>query len=359
MEQTSIGKYKLICFTSRGREVMERIRRGLLQVQERDGRQGVNLSGQDDTCKRESVTNIDYPGNISDWTGRYFVTGNTLIFIGACGIAVRAIAPFVRDKATDPAVLVVDENAGYVIPILSGHLGGAVKEAKIIADIIEAEAVITTATDVRGEFAVDVFAKENGLIIGDMKKAREFTARLLEKGSGSCFIDDEFKDVISCMEMPENISVSKETHDIYISPATYDGMALQLIPRCVVIGMGCRRGKSSKELISYAKKCLYGLGIDPRAVRAVVSADIKADEQGLIETARAFGAEFVTFGGDELSAQQGEFSGSDFVKEKVGVDNVCERSVMAFGCCRLIQRKVAESGMTFAAGIAAMELTWG
>lgn len=336
MEQAGTGKYKLICFTRRGREVMERICDGL----------------QQNVCFSE-VTNLH------EWVKTMFFQGNTLIFVGACGIAVRAIAPFIKDKTTDPGVLVVDENAGYVIPILSGHLGGAVKEAKIIADIIGAQVVITTATDVRGEFAVDVFAKDNDLVIGDMKKAKEFTAGLLEKGNGTYLTDDEFKDEISVLKMPENIIASKKTSDIYISPASFEGNALQLIPRCVVVGMGCRRGKSGKELVLFAGKCLAKLGIDLRAVRAVVSAEVKADEQGLRETAENFGAEFVTFGEDVLLQLQGDFSGSDFVKETVGVDNVCERAVMAYGCSRLLQRKVAENGMTFAAGVMAMELTWG
>ncbi|RKM59757.1 cobalamin biosynthesis protein CbiG [Butyrivibrio sp. CB08] len=347
MEQISLGKYKLICFTDRGREVMERICQGLCELD------GGRSSANDHTLEVAEVA-----GGLDDWTRDSFVTGNTLIFVGACGIAVRAIAPYVADKATDPGVLVIDENACYVIPVLSGHLGGAVDEAKKIAGILGAEAVLTTATDVRGEFAVDVFAKDNELVISDMKLAKEFTARLLATGNGTFVVDDEYKKEIVIGSVPESLSASKETCDIYISPAIYGGDKLQLIPKTIVIGMGCKKDKGSDELISFARKCLSEIGIDERAVKAVVSVDVKSKEQGLIDTARFFGAEFKTFSEEELSAVKGDFTGSDFVKATVGVDNVCERSVMAYGCSRIIKRKTSENGMTFAAGVIVKELRW-
>ena len=88
-----------------------------------------------------------------------------VLFVGAVGIAVRLIAPLVKNKLTDPAVLVMDERALHVIPILSGHYGGANELALQLAKITGAEPVITTATDIQGRFAVDVFARKNGLAI--------------------------------------------------------------------------------------------------------------------------------------------------------------------------------------------------
>jgi len=353
MEKAEVGKYKLICFTSCGREVMEKISKAL----KCEGERFVMNSLIAGTSERP-LEEMDKAQSLKEWTSSVFKTGNILIFIGACGIAVRAIAPFVSDKTTDPGVLVIDESARFVIPILSGHLGGAVDEAYKIARLLGAQAVMTTATDVRGEFAVDVFARDNDLVISDMKKAKDFTARLLETGSGSFYIDNEFRKEIITGEKPDNIAFSKESFDIYISPCVFRGNALRLIPRSIVIGMGCRRGKSSGDLIFFAWKCLNRLGIDKRAVKALVSVDIKSQEQGLIETAEAFGAEFKTFSEEILMAQQGDFHGSEFVKETVGVDNVCERSVMAYGCTRLILSKVSENGMTFAAGVLPKELTW-
>ena len=98
--------------------------------------------------------------------GEAFANMDALIFVGACGVAVRSIAPFVRDKKTDPAVLCLDERASFVIPLLSGHIGGANALAARLAGALGAAAVITTATDVNGKFAVDAWAAQNGVTNG-------------------------------------------------------------------------------------------------------------------------------------------------------------------------------------------------
>ena len=102
---------------------------------------------------------------LGEWTKQRMMEGNAILFIGACGIAVRAIAPHLSDKLHDVPVLVMDETGQYVIPILAGHVGGANELARYLAAVMEAEAVITTATDLHEKFAVDLFAKKNHLQI--------------------------------------------------------------------------------------------------------------------------------------------------------------------------------------------------
>ena len=104
--------------------------------------------------------------------GEAFANMDALIFVGACGVAVRSIAPFVRDKKTDPAVLCLDERASFVIPLLSGHIGGANALAARLAGALGAAAVITTATDVNGKFAVDAWAAQNGCAIEDFARLK-------------------------------------------------------------------------------------------------------------------------------------------------------------------------------------------
>ena len=104
---------------------------------------------------------------------------DAIVFIGACGIAVRSIAPFVKSKKIDPAVVVVDEQGQFAISLLSGHIGGANELTEEIAEILRAQSVITTATDLNDKFAVDVFAKKNGCFISDMELAKEISAALL------------------------------------------------------------------------------------------------------------------------------------------------------------------------------------
>ncbi|SCY02521.1 cobalt-precorrin 5A hydrolase [Butyrivibrio sp. INlla14] len=337
MKQIRSDKYKIICFTDKGQELMERLAKALFN----------ELSDADDVPVLESVSSV------ADWARDNFESGNVLIFIGACGIAVRSIAPYIQDKKMDPAVLVMDEKGEFVIPILSGHLGGAVEAARKIALLTGARAVITTATDTRGEFAVDLFAKDNGLVITDMKKAKEFTARLLKSGNSSVYIEPEFEKYLEINEiqLPSNIRRTNiDEAELVITGRVYDKDALWLIPRNVVVGMGCKKGKTKDEL---EKALLTGLSdkqIDKRAVRAIVSADIKKEEPGLLELSKELGAEFITYDSDMLLAQEGDFCSSDFVKKITGVDNICERAVCAYGA-RLICEKKAMEGVTFAAGI--------
>ena len=340
MVQASKNNYKFISFTATGKELMMKV--------------ASLLSGSDNETTLAPVPE----GGLFEWTKDNFKKGNILVFIGACGIAVRAIAPFVRDKTLDAAVIVIDEEGKYVIPVLSGHLGGGVAAAKELSELIGATAVITTASDVRGEFAVDVFAKNNDLYINNMKKAKSFSAYLLEKGKAFYRVDPEFADVLEVVTGRENLCKTDEKSAKYeaaegsftISPKTGAGERLQLIPKCIVLGVGCRKGKEGAELTEFAERVLDELSIDKRSVAAVVSIDLKKDEKGITELADKLGAEFKTFSGEELMEQDGEFSVSEFVKETVGADNVCERSLMAYGCKRIIMKKRAENGMTLAVG---------
>lgn len=295
MERAEAGRYRFICFTDAGRELMLRLAKA-------------------DAWEAPSL---------SDWVSENFSSGNILVFIGAMGIAVRAVAPFCRDKTKDPAVIVIDEKGTFVIPVLSGHIGGAVEAARELASKIGAVPIITTATDVQGEFAVDVFAKKNDLSISDMKKAKEFSARLLA-GREAQFV---------------------------VTPGRHEEEGFFLIPRCTVVGMGCRKGKSAEELYEFLSQVLEEKRIDIRSVRAIVSADKKKDEEGLIELAKRLDAEFVTYSAEILMQQEGDFESSELVMEVTGADNVCERAVSAYGCDLFLQKKIKKDGMTIAVGM--------
>ncbi len=342
MQQTQTGKYKFISFTDNGAELMKKLAMG---VQDKTGA----APGAEIVATEAESLKL--------WTGQNFEKGNVLVYIGAMGIAVRAVSPFITDKTVDPAVIVIDEKGENVIPVLSGHMGGAVREAKMLSEICEGRTVITTATDVNGIFAVDVFAKDKNLIISDMKKAREFSSALLKNKRATCRVDEKFSDYMDLGGLPNYIvRTDDDKADLIISPKKQEGDALCLIPKCIVIGMGCKKGKSADELHSFAKKCLDELGLLAQSVAALGSADIKKDEAGLIETAGKLGAEFKVFTESELAGQKGEFTSSEFVKSTVGVDNVCERAVMALGADHLIMKKKSEDGMTFAAGVRDMRI---
>ena len=323
-----------------------------------------------------SVTYKSGKGCCKEWTAEHFRKGNVLVYIGACGIAVRAIAPHIGSKDTDPAVIVIDEKGENVIPILAGHLGGANEWARKIARLTEGQPVLTTATDVNGIFAVDLFAKDNQLLISDLKKAGRFTASLLEEREASVIIPSKYADVIRYEDgipaelkvydlSDEQLESLQGTNAALITPEAESSdkanTPLRLIPRCVILGIGCRKGKSYEELRDYVEEALQELGLCREAVCAVASIDVKKEEPGLISLAADFGVPLLTFSAEELEKAELEnwtFAESDRVREHVGTGNVCERAAVSAGAGKILRGKTAKDGMTICVGMKPVELYW-
>lgn len=324
----------------------------------------------------ENVTYASGKGCCKEWTAEHFRKGNVLVYIGACGIAVRAVAPHIGSKETDPAVIVIDEKGENVIPILAGHLGGANEWARKIAELTKGKAVLTTATDVNGIFAVDLFAKENQLLIGDLKKAARFTASLLEEGKASVVTPRKYADVIQfedgipaelqAYDLPDEQLAGQHGENVAlitpdVEPSTNPDAPLRLIPRCVILGMGCRKGKSYEELRDFAEGTLQELGLDREAVCAIASIDVKKEEPGLVSLAADLGVPLQTFNAEELEKTELEnwtFMESDRVREYVGTGNVCERAAAAAGARKILIGKTAKDGMTICVGMRPVELCW-
>lgn len=263
--------------------------------------------------------------SLSSWTGRYFNQVRALIFVGALGIAVRSIAPHVKSKLHDPAVIVIDEAGRFVIPVLSGHIGGANELARMIADKIHAQAVITTATDLNNIPAVDEWSVKNECVIENPENIKYISGSMLEGHSVGV--------AVTC----ENISVP--------FPVT-----LWLRPKVLVLGAGCHKGVSASEFERSARDFLDGAGVNILSLRAIASIDIKAHEPALISFAEKYNIPFVTFSADELNALLGNFSGSEIVKSITGTDNICERACMlaAGEGAVLLRSKCVYDNMTFA-----------
>ena len=304
--------------------------------------------------------------SLEGWTGSMFEDGRAMIFVGAAGIAVRAVAPFVRDKMTDPPVVVVDEAGQFSIPILSGHVGGANELAVRIAGCLGAVPVITTATDVNGLFAVDVFAAENGLLLTDRQEAKYISACLLE-GKRVGFFND-----FSGQAAPRGCVGEVCGHNIWITVRKPDYIALpgcgepgaflpgapctlRLVPKAVVAGVGCRRGTDVRCLERRIMEALKEHGIDPAAVKALATIDVKKDEQAIHALAARYGWELRFYSAKRLLEAEGTFEESEFVKQTVGVGNVCERACLAKGG-RLLFGKQAGDGVTVAAAVEGIKL---
>ncbi len=240
------------------------------------------------------------------WTERMFQKMDAILFIGACGIAVRSIAPYVKSKKTDPAVLCMDEQGKFVISLLSGHIGGANELTEEVAAVTGAVPVITTATDVNHKFAVDVFAVKNHCEICEMELAKEAAALLVDG-----------KTVGFCSRFPVD---GTKPEELIPEEAAKPSMGI-----CIT---------TSEEDSPYERT----LHLIPKVITV---------EPGILQLVEKYGWQYRTFSAEELETAEGEFTPSPFVKKITGIDNVCERSAVLAGG-RLIKKKKAADGVTVA-----------
>lgn len=322
---------RLIAFTDRGFLLAQRLAEA--------------LPGEAERCGQTH--------SLPSWTEAAFPNAQALIFVGAAGIAVRAIAPYVKSKVQDPAVVVVDEKGKFAIPILSGHLGGANDLARKIAHLIGACPVITTATDVNRVFAVDEWAKRQNCHVANPERIKLVSGKLL---SG--------KEVTVCCPWkiqgtpPEWVKPGEEKPDVNVDIYKSSKVALCLVPRVAVLGVGCKKGTTQEALEGAFQRLLEKYGLFSQAVCRICSIDLKKEEPGLLAFAQAHGWRLETYSAQELAAVPGEFSASGFVKSVTGVDNVCERSALLGSGGTLIIKKNAGDGITMAVAVEPYAPDW-
>lgn len=280
---------------------------------------------------------------------------DALIFVGACGIAVRQIAPYVRSKLTDPAVVCVDELAQFVIPLLSGHIGGANALALTLAHSLGATPVVTTATDINHKFSVDAWAARNHCVLDDMGKAKAVSAAILER------------DIPILCDLPVagsypagTIPAASGQLGIYIGWERKEPFetTLHVIPQLLHLGIGCRKGTSQEAIEEAVSSVLSVNQIHPKAIKCAASIDLKASEPGLLAFCEKHRLPISFYSAQELLTLEGEFSQSGFVQQIAGVDCVCERAAK-MGADKLIVKKTASNGVTVAIAAEKYEVCFG
>lgn len=303
---------------------------------------------------------------VENWAGEQMQDKACVIFIGACGIAVRAIASSVENKLADSPVIVIDELGRFVIPVLSGHVGGANEIADAIAEKLRAVPVITTATDINKRFAADVFAKKTKLAILNKDGIAGVSSKVLAGQKIIMSIDttgmshDHFGLVqdylysgdtmtdIDIVSYPPQCAV-----DVIISSddsmTDYEAL-LYLKPKQYVIGIGCKKGTDFEKIDEAITQSLESIGISVSDIALIASIDVKKEEPGIIRWSRQKRVEFVTYDAVQLMSVKGQFSSSAFVKEHVGVGNVCERAAVLAcnGAGKLVYGKHVYPGITVA-----------
>lgn len=281
-----------------------------------------------------------------------FKTDDALIFVSSCGVAVRCTAPYIRSKAEDPAVIAADECGKWIVPLLSGHIGGANALAERIASAVGSTAVVTTATDVNGRFSVDAWAASRGYAITDLKAAKRFSAAILERDLPF------FSDLPVSGTLPNGI-FSGTSGDIGAAltfrKAEPFTDTLRIVPKCLNIGVGCRRGTAKEAVAEAIETVLSENGLDTAAIGGVFSIDIKSGEAGLLGYCAEAGIPISFHSAEELASVKGDFASSDFVRSVTGVDNVCERAAM-LRSRKLLVGKTARGGVTVAVGLSDTEV---
>lgn len=314
---------------------------------------------------------------IKELTGELFNKYECIIFVSACGIAVRCISPFLKSKFEDPAVLVVDDNGNNVISLLSGHIGGANEITLKIADVLEANPVITTSTDTNKKGALDVIVSKIGGYVENLRESAKLVNSYLvdDKRVGIYFdsdyesekdslnlsgfeLIDEKTEIDAIVKLDALVSVTDKLR-CWVDEIIYnikkdneekeDLIYIKLVPRRIALGMGCRKNTETEKMIEEFSIFSALNNIHPAAIVKTGSLIIKKDEKCMIDLSKALCAEFNLFDVDEICTCDYMFDKSEFVKKNTGVYSVAQPSAYLLSG-NVISDKYKNNGTTFAFG---------
>jgi cobalt-precorrin 5A hydrolase len=268
-----------------------------------------------------------------------------LVFIMATGIVVRVLAPCILDKRTDPAVVVLDDEAKHAISLLSGHIGGANELTLKIAAAVTARPVITTATDVAGRPAADLLAVKLQLAIESFPVLKRINAAIANGDEVGFYIDGSLPNRKHYIEAAAVLGVTLvEADEVHNLPGEHsvlisDKVAvpaddyLWLRPPTLAIGIGCRRDTGREELLFAVESACRRIGRSSKSVAVIGSTIVKKDEPGLLEMVQSLSVPAKFYDNEELNRciEENRLVVSDFVYQQIGVGNVCEAAAMLAG----------------------------
>ncbi|AYA40817.1 cobalt-precorrin 5A hydrolase [Xenorhabdus nematophila] len=303
-----------------------------------------------------------FDGTFANTVRKAFLQYEALIMIGATGIAIRVIAPLLRDKMADPAVVVLDEKGQFAISLLSGHMGGANELAQQIADILDSQAVITTATDVNQLAALDVLSQQ---VDGEIENFRASTKTVNQMLVNGQRVGIWWHPALRCEKARYDtrgfIPVDDFNHLpeldalVYVS---YEREALKLaipvfklVPRRVVAGIGCRRGVETERVAQLLERHLAEYRLDPLALKAIGSVELKKAEPALIQLAQKRQIPFQIFSVNQLAQCEQAFPSSDFVRKTVGIGCVSQPVAWLMSQGHLVGHTLREQGVTITLGV--------
>jgi cobalt-precorrin 5A hydrolase len=289
-----------------------------------------------------------YDGPLKAQVGPWFARYDCLIFHVSLGAVVRLIAPHLKSKEEDPAVLVIDDAGRFVIPVLSGHVGGANAFAEQVAELTGAQAVLTTASDVGGTIPVDILGRELGWQVDPATKGNvtrvsaavvneEPVAFVQETGERSWWTrPGPLPASITVYDSLDAVPLDKASAVLWVTdrlptPDESEALAGRVViyrPRSLVLGLGCDRGTSRETLAEAVDQALAAHALSPLCVRNVATIDAKRDEPGIHAFARELGVEVTTYPAAQLAAVPGIPNPSEVVLKYMGTPAVGEPAAM-------------------------------
>lgn len=290
--------------------------------------------------------------NIKKTLESIFSEYNCIIGIMATGIMIRNICGLTRNKTEDPAVLVMDDAGKHVISLLSGHFGGANEIAKKIAEIANADPVITTATDIHGKIGIDSLARKYFLDIEEFKEVKVINSALVDDKIPELFVPSRFSFIL-------NDSLVKNSYNGFISPndgfnVSFEDTKIILKPKKFVVGIGARKDISKENVENAIKKAMNILNLPVQRIDTISTGEMKKNEVGIIETVSKLNISLEIIPVSKLkSFNDPKCSKSSFVEKKFGVSGVCEPSALiaAGKNSKLIFKKTVFNGVTIAIAV--------
>jgi len=295
---------------------------------------------------------------IKDLTAEIWPRYEALVYVVSLGAVVRTIAPFLKDKHVDPAVIVVDDKAQYAISVLSGHVGGANELTEKIAQALGAKAVITTASDVGKTIPVDILGRELGWTTEHDENITKVSASVVNE-ERIAFVQETGEKTWWKREtpLPRNITVTslEDAKNFKAVLLVTDRLiedpilerAVIYRPKSLVLGIGCDRGITCDQIEEFVQVTLREHRLSFKCVRNVATVDVKQDEVGLQEFCAKHKLELACYPSDRLREIKAP-NPSATVEKYVGTPGVSEPAAMLSSGGDLIVPKQKTSMMTLA-----------
>lgn len=291
------------------------------------------------TTRETTLETVSTVSSIKEYMATYFSKLDGICFIGAMGICVRTIAPFLDDKSKDPAVICVDDLGQNVQSVLSGHKGGANDFANKVAQLLGGQPIISTSSDVQNIWPLDTLNEKFDWTIENSVPMNEImalfvnnkpTALLLDvKDKGTQYLEDNLPDFVTVFYNENEIEYAAYELLIAVTYKSYNYSipTLTFVPSVLSIGSGCSKTLEPALFEETLKAKLVEKGLLFSAIKNFGSIDIKAKQSAYLEWSSANNIPFKTFTSTEIHTVSVP-NPSLVVQEKIGVDGVSESTAM-------------------------------